>query len=111
MDRALSSDIDSSMATRNQGQLISQARVTTEALRTPGLVSVPNATGSAQPLAPGTLQGGVGFVDVSVPFIGTINWKSLALGAVLGLVVYKMSSGKRRALKERTKAAVNKALS
>lgn len=110
MDRALSSDIDASMATRNQGQLISQARVTTETLRTPGLVKVPDASGPTMPLAPGTLQG-VGFVDVSVPFFGQINWKSLALGAVLGLIVYKMTANKRKAMKARTAAAVSRALS
>lgn len=106
MDRTLSSDIDSALSTRNQGQLVSTQRVTTETLRTPGLIPVPNA-GSAKPLPPGTLQGGLGFVDVTVPYIGTINWKSLALGAGIGLLVWKLTAGRR----QRAKAAVVKALS
>ena len=107
MDRTLSSDIDSALSTRNQGQLVSTQRVTTETLRTPGLIPVPNA-GGARPLPPGTLQGGgLGFVDVTVPYIGTINWKSLALGAGIGLVVWKLTAARR----QRAKAAVVKALS
>lgn len=106
MDRTLSSDIDSALSTRNQGQLVSTQRVTTQTLRTPGLVPVPNA-GAAKPLPPGTLQG----FDLTVPWIGTINWKSLAAGALVGVVLWKLTAGRRQKATQRAKEAVAKALS
>lgn len=107
MDRTLSSDIDSALSTRNQGQLVSTQRVTTETLRTPGLSPVASPGGEVRPVAPGELQG----IDLSVPFFGTINWRSLALGALGGVLLWKITTRRRRAATQRAKSAVAKALS
>jgi hypothetical protein len=98
MDRMLSSDLDASLSTRNQGQLVSTQRVVTETMRTPGLIPVPTP-GTVRPVTPGTL----GAVDVSLPWFGQVSWKSVLLGVGVGVALIYLNSRRKAAL--RSKAA------
>lgn len=98
MDRMLSSDLDASLSTRNQGQLVSTQRVVTETMRTPGLVPVPSP-GSVKPITPGTL----GAVNLDLPWFGQVSWKSVLLGVGVGVALLYMNSRRKAAV--RSKAA------
>lgn len=100
MQRQPITPIDSSLAARNQGQLVSQAVTLTRPVRVPGLVPVPPANGRAKPIGRGDLAG-VGAFSIEVPFFGTLDWKQLALGALVGAGILMWRARSKRATKAR----------
>jgi hypothetical protein len=106
MQRDMSSHMDAALSTRNQGQLINQQTTVTRPVRMgnmreiPGKQAVPvrraggmnaNATRSLIP----------GLSDVTVTGLGTTSWAWIGVSAIAGIVLWKLTAGKRRSTSER----------
>lgn len=119
MQRDMSYALDGALSTRNQGQLISTQRLQTQTMRTPGLVQVrdSNAGGMGVPtpggagIRPAGVAGlpGMGAFEITLPIFGTISWGSLALGAIIGVVAWKLTTGKRQQVKAKLASALAQA--
>jgi hypothetical protein len=117
MQRDMSYALDGAFSTRNQGQLISTQRLQTQTMRTPGLVQLrdSNAGGMGVPTPGGAgirpaggvsgLPGMSGF-EITLPIVGTINWPSLLFGAAIGILAWKLSTGKRQQVKAKLASAL-----
>jgi hypothetical protein len=118
MNRDMSYALDGAFSTRNQGQLVSTQRIQTQTMRTPGLVQVrdsnaggmgtPSPGGASMPRKAGGMSGlpGMGAFDITLPIIGTISWPSLLFGAAIGIVAWKLSTGKRQQMKSKLASAL-----
>jgi len=117
MQRDMSYALDGAFSTRNQGQLMTLAKVQTKAMRTPGLLpagrknnprALKGAGMGARKYGPGMgsrAPGMAGFA-VELPFFGELKWSQLALGAGLGLLVWKLTAGKRDSAKKQIARAL-----
>jgi hypothetical protein len=109
MQREMSYALDGALSSRNQGQLVSTQTIQTKTMRTPGLTPVKDGPGGmGVPLKGGATMPskGLGFVDVSLPVVGEVHWRSLILGGLVGLVVWKMSKKKRSGFSQRVASAL-----
>jgi hypothetical protein len=119
MQRDMSYALDGAFSTRNQGQLISTQRIQTQTMRTPGLVPVKDTqsggmgvpTPGGAKTRPAGMAGlpGMGAFEITVPIFGTISWGSLALGAIIGVVAWKLTTGKRQQVKAKLASALAQA--
>lgn len=117
MKRDMSYDLDGAMSTRNQGQLIAQQRIQTQAMRTPGLqkisppgpsTALPHTTAQAAQgpaITPVHDTKGVhpvqlGQMSLTLPGIGTIDGKSLLIGAGLVFLWTTLRNRRGRARRE-----------
>lgn len=107
MERQMTYDLDKTLSSRNQGQLLSTQRVQTQAMRTPGLNPVRDTSkgGMGVPVPSGQL----GAFEVELPIVGVINWRSLAFGAALGVIVWQLTKSRREAGAEQVGKKVAKA--
>ena len=112
MMRDMSSPMDASLSTRNQGQLVSTETVVTRPTRVGNLRPVPAVTKPITPLASEgqKVRPATGLGEITVPGLGTASWKWLGVAAVAGIVLWKLSSGKRKAASEATRKAGMKLL-
>jgi hypothetical protein len=95
MQRDLSYALDSTLAGRNQGQLVSQQVVQTRMSRVPGLQ--PLAAGAPRPMLgpanPAAAVSGLGFLD---PNKIDGKWLMAGIGLVALIWVIGMSGGKKK---------------
>lgn len=117
MQRDMSSPLDASMSTRNQGQLISEETVITHASRTPGLQELPAVAHTSHQRIPGTGMGkvmrgqgygqpqGLAEFSLNVPYLGTLDMKTLAVGVLFGAILYKFTGGARAKMKAKLSRA------
>lgn len=109
MQREMSYALDGALASRNQGQLVSTQTIQTRTMRTPGLTPVKDGPGGmGVPLKGGATMPakGLGFVDLELPVVGKVHWSSLALGAGLGLLVWKMTKKRRSDFSQKVARAI-----
>lgn len=94
MQRSMSYALDGALSTRNQGQLYSQAVVQNKTMRLPGLKEVPlKGSGTGNKLTrsrrdtytPGMAGGclGCGMGNITLPMLGEVSFRDLAIGGVL----------------------------
>jgi len=119
MQRDMSSPMDASLSTRNQGQLISTQTVVTGVHRvgdmrqvdiTPsGSRPVPTVRPRGLPFRPilplvrGPGQGvtpAQGLQDITVTGLGSTNLKWIAVSMLAGIVLWKLTAGRRAKTKE-----------
>lgn len=109
MQRDLSSPMDASMSTRNQGQLVSTQNVVTQVHRVGDMREIPLR--SARPVAAPRGAGfGVtraqGLSDVTVSALGTTSLKWIGVSMLAGIVLWKLTAGRRAKAQERTSKAI-----
>lgn len=114
MQREMSSHLDASFSTRGSGQLVNEEVVATRAKRIGPMEEMPpqglprDGQYNLQPTTQAIMLPGMGALELTVPFFGTLNWKQLALGAGLGVVAYMMFTKKTRKMRQ-AKARVGEA--
>lgn len=129
MQRDLSSPMDASMSTRNQGQLVSTQSVVTQVRRVGNMrqtsIQHPQASrvprgqhfqdrpigsiGKASPLSLGRGFGvsrAQGLSEITINALGTTSWKWIGASMLAGIVLWKLTAGRRNKAKERTSKAI-----
>ncbi|NEN87971.1 MAG: hypothetical protein F6K48_03215 [Okeania sp. SIO3H1] len=132
MQRDMSSPMDASLSTRNQGQLVSTQQVVTQTRRVgSGMREVPLEHSQARRIARGSafadrpapgmnqntavgITRGAGFgvskaqglSDITVTSLGTTSLKWIGVSMVAGIVLWKLTLGARSKAKARTAKAM-----
>jgi hypothetical protein len=124
MQRDMSSPMDASLSTRNQGQLISTEMMVTQARRVGNMREVNIDAAGPRPIPtsraravqvrpPLALPAGPGFgisraqglQDITVTGLGTTNLKWIGVSMLAGIILWKLTAGRRA----KTQAALQKA--
>jgi hypothetical protein len=123
-ERDMSSYLDASLSTRQQGQLISARQVVTRTVRAgDGLKELPgpevNYDTTDQRFRPQSISApgpgrvphlgakrAAGLADFELPYVGKLDLKSLAVGAGVGALIYMIMKGRAEARRRRVAAAV-----
>lgn len=106
MMRDMSSPMDASLSTRNQGQLISTEQVVTRPVRVGNMREVPLESPGNRNLSLPQARRAKGLADITVTGLGTTSWAWLGVAALSGIVLWKLTAGKRAKAQARAARAV-----
>jgi len=114
MNRDMSSPMDASLSTRNQGQLISTATQVTTTKRVGDMRQVPLDQPQARAMARGPAYGvrpiAQSLSDVSVTGLGSTTLKWVGVSAVAGIVLWHLLLSGRRARKSMAQTKAREAV-
>lgn len=98
MQRQMISELDAPFSMRNDGQLLGEQVVVTRPTRAGNMQAVPTEAD----LACGDAGlPGMGMVDLSVPVFGKVDWSSLLLGGIIGVVAWRITRNWRQDMMKR----------
>lgn len=113
MNRDMSSPMDASLSTRNQGQLISTAtQVTTKRVGDMRQVPLDRSHPMALQRAPAfqVRPAAQGLSDISITGLGSTNLKWIGISALGGVILWHLLTSGRRARKDMAQAKAREAV-
>lgn len=104
MQRDMSSPMDASLSSRNNGQLINTQSVVTQARRIGNLQPVPMDSKGVRPIPSRAAVPATGLQDITVTGLGTTNLKWLLVAAAAGAVAFRLMYGRKETKQRRHEA-------
>lgn len=104
MQRDMSSPMDASLSSRNNGQLISTQSVVTQAQRIGNMQPVPMDSKGVRPIPTTGVVPATGLSDITVTGLGTTSLKWILVAMAAGAVAFRMAYGKKAGKQRRQEA-------
>jgi hypothetical protein len=105
MHRDMSSPMDASLATRNEGQLISTQQMVSRPVRVGNMREVHLASRQPTSIQRPQARRMTSLADINVDGLGSTTWKWLAVAAVGGVVAWHFTAGQRAKARRKVSAA------